>query len=258
MTREQRWAPGEPCWIDLRTSNWEQARSFYPAVFNWTAGEQSEAFGGYAMFFHDGLPVAGCEPNRTGEPDVWVTYFSTANCAESVSKALASGATITTPTVDVGPLGRMARLVDGDGALVGLWEPLDFAGFGIRGEVASAQWFELHTRAFAGARDFVTNTLGAEVAMMSDTDEFRYATLRVNDAEVGGLFEATSRLAPDEPSHWKVYIGVDDADETLARAVAAGGSIIAPVSDSPYGRFGTIADPSGAQVVVMQSPSAGV
>ena len=218
--------------------------------------DRSEAFGGYSMFFYDGLPVAGCEPNRTGEPDGWVTYFSTPNCADAVVRAQANGATVVTPTVDVGPLGRMARLVDSDGALLGLWEPLDLAGFGIREETGAAQWFELHTRAFADARKFITATLGVAVEMMSDTDEFRYATLHVGESQVGGLFEATTRLATDEPSHWKVYVGVDNADETLTRAVEAGGHVVAEASDSPYGRFATIADPTGAQLVVMQPPSA--
>ena len=256
MARQQHWASGEPCWIDLRTSNRDEAASFYAAVFGWTAGEPSEAFGGYAMFFFDGLPVAGCEPNRADRPDGWITYFSTRDCDQAVTQASAHGAQVTTPTINVGGLGRMTRVVDGAGAEIGLWEPLDFAGFGIRDEVSAAQWFELHTRAFGEARDFITEVLGVEVETMSDTDDFRYATLRGAASQVGGLFEATTRLAPDEPSHWKVYVGVENADETLKRVVVAGGRVVTPVSDSPYGRFATIADPTGAQLVVMQSPNA--
>ena len=255
MARQQRWAPGEPCWIDLRTSQWEEASAFYAAVFGWTAGEQSEAFGGYAMFFYEGLPVAGCEPNRTGGPDEWVTYFSTADCDAAVARALAHGATVATPALDGGELGRMARVVDGAGALVGLWEPREFGGFGVFDEVGAPQWFELHTRASGEARQFITETLGVEVAVMSDTDDFRYATLQGDRGEVGGLFEATTRLAPDEPNHWKVYIGVPSADEALTRAVEAGGQALTEAS-SPYGRFATIADPGGAQLVVMQSAGA--
>ena len=129
-------------------------------------------------------------------------------------------------------------------------------GFGVFDEVGAPQWFELHTRAFGEARQFITETLGVEVAVMSDTDDFRYATLQGDRGEVGGLFEATTRLAPDEPNHWKVYIGVPSADEALTRAVEAGGQALTEASSSPYGRFATIADPGGAQLVVMQSAGA--
>ncbi len=40
-------------------------------------------------------------------------------------------------------------------------------------------------------------------------------------------------------------IEVEDADEAVARAIAAGGKLTRPIKDEPYGRGGWMADPYG-------------
>jgi predicted enzyme related to lactoylglutathione lyase len=51
------------------------------------------------------------------------------------------------------------------------------------------------------------------------------------------------------PSHWLGHVLVEDVDETVRRAEAAGGRILAGPMDIPeIGRFALIADPQGAVV----------
>ena len=56
---------GDPCWIDLMTSDVPKTRAFYTGLFGWEAGEPSDEFGGYFMFMRDGLPIAGAMGNQT-------------------------------------------------------------------------------------------------------------------------------------------------------------------------------------------------
>ncbi|WP_414731593.1 VOC family protein [Williamsia sp.] len=59
-------------------------------------------------------------------------------------------------------------------------------------------------------------------------------------------------LAPGVPSHWSVYIGVEDSDATAAKAAELGGIVVQGPEDTPYGRLATINDPWGAMIKLFQ------
>jgi predicted enzyme related to lactoylglutathione lyase len=81
---------------------------------------------------------------------------------------------------------------------------------------------------------------------VSDTAEFRYTTLGEGDSQLAGIMDASQFLPEGVPAHWSVYFSVTDADETLDRIAALGGSIVTGAEDTPYGRLATAADPTGA------------
>ena len=55
------------------------------------------------------------------------------------------------------------------------------------------------------------------------------------------------------PSQWLIYASVGNCDETLARAAKMGARTIVPGQDVPnVGRFGVIADPTGAAIAVIK------
>ncbi len=63
-------------------------------------------------------------------------------------------------------------------------------------------------------------------------------------------------ISPEQrgmPSHWQIYASVGNCDETLANAAEMGARILVPGQDVPgVGRFGVIADPTGAAIAVIQ------
>jgi predicted enzyme related to lactoylglutathione lyase len=77
-------------------------------------------------------------------------------------------------------------------------------------------------------------------------DGFRYATLKINGTEVGGIGELGSNMPTEVPAHWQTYFATADTDASVAAATAAGGQVIQPPQDSPYGRMATVADDQGA------------
>jgi predicted enzyme related to lactoylglutathione lyase len=54
------------------------------------------------------------------------------------------------------------------------------------------------------------------------------------------------------PSHWVAYFAVADVDTAVAAAEQAGGRVLTPPFDTPYGRMAPIADPFGATFMLMQ------
>ena len=51
-----------------------------------------------------------------------------------------------------------------------------------------------------------------------------------------------------------IVVGAGSGGAAVARATAAGGSVVREAQDSPYGRFAIVADPSGATLAVMRLP----
>lgn len=135
------------------------------------------------------------------------------------------------------------------------------AGFDLTHAPGTPVWFESLTRAFDAALPFYTDVLGWEPSWLEgsadSSDGFRYVTNGAGPAAVAGLCAADAIMAPGVPSFWRVYFGVEDADEVAARAASLGGQIQAAPADSPFGRFAQLADPQGALFMINEAPTLG-
>jgi uncharacterized protein len=258
MTTRDRAPLGSPCWVDLWTSDVEGSRAFYCELFGWVAEEPSSEFGGYFMFTRNGVPVAGAmgDMGDMKANDSWKVYLHTDDIAKTMAVAEAEGAALMGPSMEVADLGIQALLIDPTGAHLGAWQPGTFPGFTVLGEHGTPGWFELFTRDHAAAVAFYQSVFHWETDMVSDADEFRYATMRdpSGEGELAGIMDATAWLPPEVPAHWSIYWAVDDAAATIATLTALGGSVIADVEETPYGRLATVADPSGAQFKLRTAP----
>jgi predicted enzyme related to lactoylglutathione lyase len=244
--------PGEPCWIELFTPDTDAAAAFYGELFGWTAGEASEEFGGYRMFFRGDQPIAGMMPNdgSMGGPSVWTVYLETDDVSATVTRARAAGAEVVAGPMAVADLGQMAVLVDPAGAAVGAWQPGTFPGFMTRAQDGAPAWFETLSKDYPTSVGFYTDVFGWSPHTMSDTDEFRYSTLGKDEDARAGIMDATGFLG-DQPSRWQFYLQVADTDATVEKALATGASLVQPVDDTPYGRIALLLDPAGVQFSVM-------
>jgi predicted enzyme related to lactoylglutathione lyase len=242
---------GAPCWVDLWTSDVEGSAAFYGAIFGWEAQEPSPEFGGYFMFTRDGVPIAGGmgDMGDLRADNTWKVYLATDDIAKTVAAAEAAGAQVPAPVMPVADLGQQAVLVDPTGAPLGAWQAGTFPGFTVLGEHGTPSWFELFTRDYAAAVDFYRSVFRWDTNTMSDTDDFRYTTMRDphSDGELAGIMDAGAILPDGVAASWSVYWKVDDVDATVAQIASLGGSILAPADDTPYGRMATVADPAGAQ-----------
>lgn len=245
---------GAPCWIDLFTSDPDKSRAFYGQLFGWTSEDAGEDYGGYINFANDGQLVAGCMRNdgQSAMPDLWTVYLAVEDASATAAAAEAHGGQVVVPAMEVMDLGAMAVLADAGGAGIGVWQPGLHHGFAVLAEKGAPSWFELHTRDYEASVAFYRDVFGWDTHVASDVPEFRYTTLGEGDDALAGVMDAAAMLPEGVPSHWSIYFGVDDADATLAQAVALGGSIIHPAEDTPFGRLAHLGDPTGTSFKIVQ------
>jgi predicted enzyme related to lactoylglutathione lyase len=245
---------GAPCWADLQTSDTETSRAFYTGLFGWTAAEASSEFGGYFMFLRGGRPVAGCMPSDEAAPvaDVWSIYLATDDVTKTLESAASHGGQVIVPAMPIADLGTMGFVVDASGAGIGLWQAGSFPGFVDLAEPGAPSWFELLTRDYAAAGAFYRDVFGWQTHQVSDTPELRYLTMTEPGTGdwLAGVMDAAG-LPEEVPSHWSLYIGVEDADDAATRVGQLGGSVVRPPEDTPHGRISEIADPSGARLKIV-------
>ncbi len=247
---------GEPIWFDLMSSDIDRSIAFYSSLFGWTHERAGEDFGGYVRFFHDGRDVAGAMPNHEGTyPDCWTLYLHTDD-AVATGEAIAAHGGQTMFVNPVADLGTMLVATDPSGAAVGAWQAGTFSGLGVHGEPGTPCWFELHTKAYDGAVDFYRSAFGWKTSVMSDTPQFRYTNLGEAHEAKAGIMDASGYLPESVPSFWVIYFDVSDVHESVAQAVALGGSLVSPVEETPFGLIATIADPTGVTCKLRQQRAA--
>lgn len=249
---------GEPCWIELFTHDTEAAVEFYGGLFGWTATEPDEEHGGYRIFERDGVPVAGLMRNdgSMGGPDAWSVYLATDDASALVDRARTAGAEIVAGPMQVGDLGTMAVLVDPAGATVGAWQAQEFDGTGVLAQDGAPAWFETLSTDYPASVRFYGDVFGWALHTMSDTPEFRYSTLGVDEDARAGIMDAAEML-DGQPSKWQFYLQVADADATVEQVTAAGGSVVRPPEDTPYGRLAVVRDRGGVELCLMGTSAGG-
>jgi predicted enzyme related to lactoylglutathione lyase len=112
---------GAPCWIDLMTSDAENAKAFYGTLFGWTfqTGDE-EKYGGYITASRNGKTVAGMmqkDDSMAGMPDMWSTYLRSEDAAATVQAATQNGGQVFMGPMDVPDQGPKAGIMDASGYL---------------------------------------------------------------------------------------------------------------------------------------------
>jgi predicted enzyme related to lactoylglutathione lyase len=106
-------------------------------------------------------------------------------------------------------------------------------------------WIDLGTPDQDAAAEFYSGLFGWSVVEDENAEQtggYRVATLK--DKAVGGVMKL---MQEGQPPAWSTYVSVEDADATVAKAKAAGGSVVVDAMDVlDYGRMAFLADPSGA------------
>ena len=257
MTHRDHAPPGSPCWADLSTSDVDGSRRFYCELLGWEAQEPSPEFGGYFMFTREGIPVAGGYGDMGGvrADDAWKIYLATDDAAATVESAVARGGSVLVGAVPVADLGNQAVLADPAGAPIGAWEEGTFPGFVVLDEPGAPSWFELHTRAYAGALDFYRSVFGWTTRVESDSDEFRYTTSidPADGTQLAGVMDAPW-LPEGSGGRWAIYWETADVDATVSDAVRLGGAVTDGPVDTPHGRIATVTDPAGAAFRLRTAP----
>lgn len=240
--------PGTPCWVDLMVPDQQAALDFYRDLFGWQGEVGPEEFGGYSVCTLNGKPVAGIMKamamgDQPAPPPNWTSYFSSADANATQAAITANGGTVIAPAMDVSRLGRMLVATDPQGAVFGVWQPLEFPGAGIVNEPGALVWNQLSTTDTAAAGRFYHAALGLDAAPMPEMPEF--TGFQVKGHVVGGA-QGMENLPEGVPPNWRVTFAVDDVDSTTDALVRAGGNVlVAPFDMDKVGRMAILQDPWG-------------
>src|SRR5271166_1428219 len=165
MPTVERFTPGDFCWIELATSNQNAAKSFYAALFGWTARDVPtgpEEF--YSLLELQGRIAAGAfgispSESAAGVPPHWHLYVAVASADEAAKKAGELGGKVV-EAFDVSDRGRAALIQDPTGAFVSVWEPNKRSGLGVVGEPGAFCWGDVSTPDQARAKTFYGGLFG--------------------------------------------------------------------------------------------------
>ena len=112
-------------------------------------------------------------------------------------------------------------------------------------------WTDLSTSDPEGARKFYSAVFGWRVEVNPDPQYGGYALAKAGGKDVAGI---GPKQMDEAPTAWTVYIGTQDAEDTVKKAQAAGGNVIVPtMAVGDQGKMAIIQDPSGAMIGVWQA-----
>ncbi len=246
--------PGNFCWIELCTDDWQVASGFYRKLFDWNAPPNVD--GSYVVFSVDDKNVGALcqmsdeEQHRDIAPH-WRSFVAVRSADEAVGRAQALGGEIIKPPFDVFDAGRMATIRDPTGASLALWEARKQRGADVVNDTGALCWNELITNDPTVARAFYSELFGwtADIQWMGLVS---YCSFLNHGQPVAGMLAHSEEWHPRSPE-WLVYIAVQDCDTTASEAVSLGGDVLSPPTDIPgVGRFAVVRDPQGAQFAIIR------
>ncbi|MEA2686265.1 MAG: uncharacterized protein QOE93_1460 [Actinomycetota bacterium] len=262
--------PGVPCWVDTGQPDPEASLPFYAGLFGWEFENVMPEGSGvsYYMGRIRGGDAAAVGSNPPGSPPMamWNTYIWVDSADDTVAKAVAAGGAVAMEPMDVMDSGRMAFVLDPEGAAFGLWQAKEHKGARVVNEHGALNFNGLATRDPEGAKAFYGAVFGWDTLPMpagtmwtlpgyGDHLEERTPGLREQVAQMGGpegFIDVVAALNPiasddsDTPAHWTVTFGVDDANAAAARVPELGGEVVAGPFDAPWTRIVVVKDPQGA------------
>lgn len=244
-------------WPELHTSDADAAAAFYAEIFPWETIIMDMPTGPYVTARIDGVGVAGIfNPAEKDIPVRWGVYVCVDDTDVICQKAIDAGGQVVWPGEDVPGVGRLAHIMDPQGASLGIvsFSPREDGGpvadvgeaFGVPGRFS---WFELRVPDIQATIPFYKAVFGWEI----DVDNMHmgpYGIIKLDGVGYGGMMS----VSPDEvPPHWGLYVTVADVDAWTKAVSDAGGEVLFPVVNVPdVGRFTMIKDPQGGVLAGMQ------
>jgi len=241
---------GKIVWNDLITEDLDSAHRFYAGLFGWTF-EQTKGPEGrpYWLARSGRIYVAGMvavPPPPSGSEDFsrWLPYMSVKSVDASVVTATTAGARIAAAARNVS-LGRVAAIVDPEGAVIGLarsriGDPDDATTAPAAGRVV---WTELLANDPSSAAQFYATVIGY-VPRTIVRRGGHYTLLTVEGADRAGILQNPSNTAAPA---WLTYFGVSDPAAAADRVEALGGKVVLrPSEQLREGTMAVVTDPSGA------------
>ena len=254
MGERSSYVPGTFCWVELATTDPAAAKEFYGSLLGWEAedrpvGESSV----YTMLSRDGRLVGALyeqpEVQRSYSPPNWLSYVSVEDADAIAEQASHLGATVGAEPFDVLDSGRMAVIVDPQGATFAAWQPREHHGAQLVNDPGALSLNQLNTTDPEAARSFYSDLFGWRVEPIGTGDQ-PYWGIYNGDALNGGMMALPG--GTDAPPHWLAYFTVEDLDAATAQIAELGARVVVEPMAIESGRIAVAQDPQGAAFALFE------
>ncbi len=247
---------GRFVWHDLVTYDVAAAQKFYGALLGWEFESKTRNGRPYVVARSGGQPAGGIvqrQESRTG-PAVWLAYLSVGDLDQALGQVTSAGGKVVVPPTLVGAYGRVAVVLDPQGA------PLGVAG--VTGTLPAEPaepplrrffWMEHLAKDGPAALAFYKSLAGYESSVAPTERGIDYYVLRRQRARAG-LLQLPPEFEGVQPN-WLPYVRVEDPAALAAKAVSLGGKVvIEPRPDVRKGTLAIVTDPTGAALALQKWP----
>jgi predicted enzyme related to lactoylglutathione lyase len=246
---------GRFVWHDLVTNDVAAARAFYAGLLGWEFESTTRNGRPYLIARSGGEPAGGVVQRAEGKagPATWLSYLSVADLERAVREVTTAGGKVLLDPTPVGAYGRVAVVLDPQGAPLGL--------AGVTGTLTPepAQpllnrffWMEHLAKDGPAALAFYKSLAGYESSVAPEA-RIEYHVLKRQRSRAG-LLQIPPEMEGVQPN-WLPYVRVEDPTALAAKAVALGGKVlIEPRPDVRKGTLAIVADPTGAALALQKWP----
>ena len=239
------------CWYDLNTTDIGAAAEFYKAVLGWKIGPWGDEPGKMPYAHVEtaqgqmaGMTLLQERAKAMGAPPHWMGYVAVDDVDATAAKAVALGGKLHV-AMDIPNTGRIAVLADPQGAHFALYKSLKDEPLHDVSQPGEFNWRELVTSDNVAAMAFYNGVFGWEQMEAMDMGPMgTYLVFGKDGKQFGGLMNKPKEMPA---CAWGYYVMVSDFDGALAKAKAAGGTVMSGPMPVPGGaRIVQLLDPQGA------------
>jgi len=241
-------------WVELVTTDRDDAKRFYGELFGWDFQDDERVRGDVSTMAHlGGKAVAGitapsASQNAREIPTSWLSYVTVPSADGSAMCAGELGGTVLAGPFDVGDAARVAVVADPTGAAIGLWEARNSIGAERVNGAGCLTSNELATDDVDAASTFYHELFGWAIEEVDTGGGPRYWLIHCEGALEGrnGGMRELSPAADGIPPNWVPYFTTESVGKALARTDELGGTTLLPATQIPAGTIAAVRDPQGA------------
>ena len=249
---EPKWTPGHVVWRELMTTDVEATRAFYGELLGWTFSDMPMpgGHGTYTIVQAGERGVAGVMKNPPDAkfPPYWGSYVSVVDVDASCEAAKKLGGQVMWGPVDMEGVGRMATLMDADGAVISVMrsEKGDEGPGGPPG-LGTFCWESLNTANVDKAKTFYGAVCGWKTATGP------VPGMTVFAAQDDTTVVDVSPTQDGVPPCFVTYVVVQSRDAARDKAAKLGAKVLmGDIAVPGVGLIAMVADPTGAVIGLFQ------
>jgi predicted enzyme related to lactoylglutathione lyase len=247
---------GRFVWHDLVTPDAAACQRFYGALLGWEF-ESTTSNGRPYVLARSGGEFAGGIVQRDEmktEPAAWLSYLSVPDLDGALGRVTSAGGKVLLPPTAVSTYGRVAVVLDPQGAPLGL--------AGVTGTLPAEPaepallrffWMEYLAKDGPAALAFYKGLAGYESTVTASEQGLDYHVLRRQRSRAG-LLQIPSEFENVAPN-WLPYIRVEDPAALARKALSLGGQVVLePRADVRGGTLAIVTDPTGGAIALQRFP----